>query len=198
MCYGDLTVLNRIEGPGLAGARALASCAGQYLCVARAGLAGLAVVDVTDPATAEPKAWAWTAGLGWDLAVIGTRAYLAHGWLGLGVYDITNPLDPRWVDQVWPCGRVVALASLGQLLAVGTAQGDVILYAWLRFEGGKLWVAGKHWNWAQVCDVSDQAAPSKVADLSGESVQWARRWWLGRYVVGFHGRRVQLEQVEAR
>jgi hypothetical protein len=91
--------------PELLVAQATAACGG-YLCVARLGLEGLKVVDLSDPASPTVKGSASTAGLGWDLATRGSRVYVAHGVLGVGVYDVSSQGHPTRVRTLWPGGVV--------------------------------------------------------------------------------------------
>ena len=211
---GDLTKLRSIDGCGLGAARGLAACGGQYLCVARMGLVGLVVVDVSDPATMELAGGTWTLGPGWDLATDGTNAYVAHGWFGLGIYDITNPTHPSWKNQIWPSGKIVAVTRRADILAVGSKQGRITLYrigpggldeigriqahrglAWLRFEGNRLWAAGQRWDWARLYDVADPGQPTLLAQVQADAVQWARRWMLGNHVLTFEGHKVRLDEI---
>ncbi|MDY0005157.1 MAG: hypothetical protein RBU30_27910, partial [Polyangia bacterium] len=74
-------------GPGMVAAQAVTTC-GSYHCVARLGSEGLKVLDLSDPASPEVKGGALTPGLGWDVAASGARVFVAHGVLGVGIYEL--------------------------------------------------------------------------------------------------------------
>lgn len=113
----------------MAGLTGLESC-GEYLCGSRLRPRGLAVYDLNAQEGVELMGQTLTFGVGWDLAILKNRAYVAHGILGVGVYDVSDPVAPAWRDQVlWTGGRVTTVAARRNLVAAGRKDGTVILFS---------------------------------------------------------------------
>jgi hypothetical protein len=180
--------ISQINIPGYANN---VDAAGAYAYVA-AGLTGLQVVSVSNPATPQIVGSADTSGNANDVRVIGNRAYVADGPFGLTIFNLTNPATPTFLGAVdtpgeandvmvfgnrayiadGPSGLAIiniqnpaAPAILGQVDTPGTARGvDVYLGA-----DGKTYavVADDSPSPAlRVIDVSNPAAPVIVGNLT--------------------------------
>jgi hypothetical protein len=103
-------------GPGLTASRAVTPC-GPYLCLARLGLRGLKVLDVSDPASPQVKGSASPHGLGWDVAADGRKVFVAQGILGVGVYDLDGQGQPSLRQTLSPGGIVRSVAARKGVLA---------------------------------------------------------------------------------
>jgi hypothetical protein len=189
-----LARVGRIRGRGLNGATGVTPC-GAHLCVSRTGLKGLAVVDVSDPAQPRVKSRIFTAGLGWDVAARGARAYVAHGLGGVGIYDVSDPASPVQVGSICTGGAVRSVSTRGSLLAVAKVGGQVQLYELqggptlvstlsargplikLRLRGDRLWTLRKPGHKAEIFDIADPAAPSRL----GRIQHVAREEFFARY-----------------
>ena len=99
------------------------------------GLAGLAVVDVTDPGGATLLGRVETGGQARGVALAGDFAYVAAGSAGLVVVDISNPADPRVVGRAPTPGSAIRVD----------------------YSAGRVYVAA--WNDARAYDVSEPTAP---------------------------------------
>jgi hypothetical protein len=76
-------------------ARGVAPLGERHLVVAD-GIAGITVVDVSDAARPRTVVRAREAeGSANRVAVLGSRAYVAHDYAGVAVYDLSNPSGPR-------------------------------------------------------------------------------------------------------
>ncbi len=60
----------------------------------------------------------------YDVAISGTRAYLAHGVRGLVVWDVSTPAQPREISRHQFNGSVHMLHLDGKQLYAGTSHGD--------------------------------------------------------------------------
>ena len=96
------------------------------------------VLDLSDPAAPKIVGTLPAPDYVWDIAVLGSRAYLAEGW-GLSILDISDPTSPTLVGHVAIPGPVWSISVNG-------------VYACVTTEG-----AG-----SSVVDISDPASPSVV------------------------------------
>lgn len=86
---------------------------GHYAYVA-AGLTGLQIVDVADPAAPVLVGSADTPGTATKVRVEGDLAFVADFFSGLAVLDVSNPAAPRLLSEVKGVGeRAVGLAVAG-------------------------------------------------------------------------------------
>jgi hypothetical protein len=181
-----------------------------YLYASRLRVAGLAVFDVSAPSAPAVIAQTPTLGVGWDVALSKDRGYVAHGIFGIGIYDISNPRQPQWESAIlWIGGRTVAVAANRDLLAVGRAEGRVILYdisgepkrlgqidakgrlSRLAFRNGRLWVLGKRSNWVEIFDVTDPAAPTETGEVTAGGTEQFHSRLSGSWAYTFQGREVR-------
>jgi hypothetical protein len=103
------------------------------------GLAGLAIVDVTDPAAPSLVGRAAIDGQARGLAVDGDHAYVAAGSAGLVVVDVSDRRAPKVKGAARVSGSAIRVD----------------------YSGGLAFVAA--WNDARVYDVSNPAAPRSSA-----------------------------------
>ncbi|MDY0002828.1 MAG: hypothetical protein RBU30_16135 [Polyangia bacterium] len=196
-----------LGGWRVSGASGLEPC-GPDLCVSRTGLEGLVIVSLSDPSSPKVLGGAFTLGLGWDVAVWGTRAYVAHGTLGVGVYDISAPRSPRCLGSLAAGGVVVSVATRGSLLAVGKVGGDVELYELqggpirlstlsakgplekLRFRGPRLWALRNPGKMAEIFDLSRPEAPARLGEIAEEPREEFTARYLGPWRFTLDGNRV--------
>jgi hypothetical protein len=144
---GDLLVLkitDRID-PYLAGSQALGQAtrtaiAGDYAFVAN-GLAGLGVMDVTDPTNPVVVGTLDTPGSANALAVAGDCAYIADGDSGFYVADITDPLGATYLGDCAIAGTAWDVALAGNHAYVATDDAGL-----------------------QVIDIADPSAPVAVGE----------------------------------
>jgi hypothetical protein len=134
------------------------------LAYAADGIAGLRIVDVSDPAAPVEVGAYDTPGYAEGVAVAGQYAYVADGHYGLRIVDVSNPADPAEVAYAYPLNYVFDVAWDGQ-------------YAYLAAAGAGLLVV----------DVSDPARPTEVGtydtpgyaygvDVVGDTVYVADGW----------------------
>jgi len=181
-----------------------------YLFGSRLGLHGLVAYDISEPTQITKVGDAVTVGVGWDIALSADRAYIASGILGVGIYDISNPMDPKWSDSIfWIGGRSISVAARKNLLAVGRADGLVVLYdisgepervgeiqakgrlSRVEWRNGRLWVLGKWSNWVEIYDVTDPSSITKVGEINGSPGKYFRARFLGPRSISFEGREVR-------
>jgi hypothetical protein len=198
--------------PELLLAQAATGCGG-FLCVARLGLQGLAIVDLTNPAQPEVKGGSGTVGPGWDVAARGQRAYVAHGALGIGVYEVDGQGRPVRARTVRPGGVVRTVAVHGDVLAAAQMSGQVKLYRVgsdeelvgtipaagpvdrVRFVGGKLWVLRKNGQGVEVYSVVDPAAPVRLGSIETGAREAYREVWRGARRYTYQGHEVIVDEV---
>lgn len=196
-------------GSGLAAARSVTGC-GSFICVSRLGLFGLKVLDLSDPSAPQMVGSQVTFGLGWDIASKGSRVYVAHGLLGVGVYDIDRTGAPSYHDTLWPGGIIRSVALRNGLLAVARKGGLVKLYdvtgapllvgsfqaqgnvSRVRFVAGQLWVLSKQGDRVEVWALPDPAAPELMGEFDQASAALFRARWVGTQVLTFDGPRLQV------
>ena len=135
---GEPVVLGIADTPGAA--RAVAISGGLACCAC--GSAGLAVVDIQDPAGPVVLGTLDTPGYSYDVFVAGSVAYLADGTGGLAIIDISDPGAPTLLGTYDAnCYGVHVVGSTAYL-----ASG---------FGGG-----------LRVVDVADPAAPTLLGQYS--------------------------------
>jgi hypothetical protein len=213
--HGGLQAAVSVHGGDMAGLTALEDC-GSRLCGSRLRPRGLAVYEPDGQSGVTLVGQSVTSGLGWDLAVKGTRAYVAHGIFGVGVYDIRNPVSPEWIDAImWTGGRVVTVAARKELLAVGRKDGHVLLYdiaaggveqvgelnasgriSRLDFRAGYLWVLGHRETAVEVFDLEDPANPVREGSFSAGAAEHFQARTLGARAITFSGRDVEAYRFE--
>jgi hypothetical protein len=103
------------------------------------GDAGLAIIDVSNPADPQRVGGYDTGGYAMGVAVSGNYAYVADGAAGLQVIDVSNPANPQLVGGYDTSGEAEDVAVSGS-------------YAYVADRGAGL----------QVIDVSDPANPQRV------------------------------------
>jgi hypothetical protein len=99
------------------------------------GAGGLAVVDVSNPASPSVVGQVDTGGAAQSVVVEGTTAFVGAGSAGLVVVDVSTPTDPR-------------------VIATADTPGSALQVA---IDNGHAYVAD--WNDIRVFDVSDPSAP---------------------------------------
>jgi hypothetical protein len=99
------------------------------------GLAGLAILDVADPAKPKLLGRVMTGGQARGLALDRNIAYVAAGSAGLVVVDISKPAEPRVIGRAETPGSAIRVD----------------------FDAGRVYVAA--WNDARVYDVAVPAKP---------------------------------------
>lgn len=114
------------------------------------GLAGLAILDVADPASPRLLGRVATGGQARGLALDGRFAYVAAGSAGLVVVDVSTPAAPRVIGRAPTPGSAIRVD----------------------YSGGRAYVAA--WNDARVYDVTVPARPRFIGavrttkDLGGD------------------------------
>ncbi|MGK0292863.1 MAG: reprolysin-like metallopeptidase [Pseudomonadales bacterium] len=149
---GELSVLapSLLSSTDTSGSATKVTVIGNYAYVADYG-SGLAIIDVSDPASPGTPAYINTTGDASGIAVRGNYAYVADGPSGLHIIDVSDPSSP---------------SLLGTFDTDGYAS-DVTLSA----DGTKAYVAdglsGLH-----IINVSDSANPSSwgLFDTGGEAL----------------------------
>lgn len=127
--------------------------------------------------------------------------------MGVGLYDISDPSNPSWIDQLRPHGRILSVAVRNDLLAAAAQDGTVYLYdisdpaaplltgeisardrvSRVAFRSGLLWILGLNINRAEVFDVTDPSSPAKLGEIDiGASDHFHARM-LGTTLYTFHG-----------
>ncbi|MHB1034193.1 MAG: Ig-like domain-containing protein [Pirellulales bacterium] len=108
--------------------------------------AGLAILDISDPARPVPVGGYDTMGSASDVAVVGTRAYVADAGGGLEIIDVADPAAPVRLGGYSTSGSAVGVTVVGSLAYVAA------------------YTAG-----LQIIDVTDPAAPTRLGgyDTSG-------------------------------
>lgn len=134
--------------------------AGQYAYLASG--AGVVVLDLASPANLPRVGSLDTPGYARDVAISGTRAYVADGTAGMQILDMTDPRQPVWLGNY-------AMANLAELAA---ANGN---YAYVV----ETWpIAGPSYGCAlHVVDVSAPASPTTVG-VYQTSGYFPRGWWV--------------------
>jgi hypothetical protein len=88
---------------------------------------GLRVLDVTgNPVVVAQR---WTLGAARAVAKQGDRLYVAAGLFGIHVYDVSNPLDPRWIDNLFLADVVEDVSIGGDILAASALLSGVVAVA---------------------------------------------------------------------
>jgi hypothetical protein len=201
-------------GPGLTAAQAVTPC-GAYLCVARLGLQGLKVLDLTVPAQPQVKGSTLTLGFGWDVAASGSQVYLAHGILGVGVYTLDGLGQPTYRQTLWAGGVVRSVAVRQGVLAAARQGGGVKLFRLgetiqaagtiqapglidrVRFVGGRLWVLSKQGSRVDIYSVDDPDAPALLGSFTEDAAETFRSQWLGARVYTYRGHWLEAKHVTA-
>ncbi len=207
--HRSLTIQGQL---GLHPITSLVACGG-YLCVSKLGLHGLTVLGLSDPASPRVLGSSFSPGLGWDVAASGQRAFVAHGVLGVGIYDVSTQGQPAHKQTIWTGGLVRTVAVQQNLLVAGCRQGGITLYdtsavpvqvgsiqaqgqiSRVRFVAGQLWVLDKHESWVEIWDVSTPSAPVRLGSFSAEAAWHFRALFLGASVLSFDGKKVQRHDL---
>jgi hypothetical protein len=204
--------LGTLTGRGVAGARGLSTCGG-FLCLSRLGMRGLVVLDLSDPAHPAVRSRAFTAGLGWDVAAHGRRVYIAHGILGVGVYRLSGRGALTYQGSVIPGGLVRSVAASRDLVAAARRGGTIHLYrragglspagqvqatgkvSRVRLVDSQLWVLSKKRDRLEIFDVTNPAAPTRLAALTAGAAEVFRRRLGGPYAFTFSGHLLRVQRV---
>ncbi|MDY0005072.1 MAG: kelch repeat-containing protein, partial [Polyangia bacterium] len=183
----SLEAMGSIHPPALLATRGLARC-GDFLCVAHLHPRGLAVVDARTPTAPQLVGSAFTYGLGWDLATLGSRVFVAEGARGVGEYFVGPAGDPSFVRRFEPGGLVTSLALRWPILAVAS-QTRVTLYdlseeprqagvvpalgpiSAAAYVGRHLWLLGAGGTKVEVWSVADPAAPVLLGEITEDAAQ---------------------------
>ena len=72
--------------------------------------------------TGEPVAWIGTEGTALDIAMSGNTAYIADGLAGISIFDVADPMIPRFKDRLPLPGNTTHVSAVDDLLFVG---GDI-------------------------------------------------------------------------
>jgi len=210
-----LDELGWIVRPGLFGTRVGAPCRG-YLCVARPGPLGFKVVDVSRP---EHASVVGRASLGRraprDLAVSGTRAFVALGRGGVRIVDLQHPRHPVLSATLAPGGKVISVAATDRLLATGRQDGSVALYelssgspvlvgtlqagfrlSRVRFVANQLWVLENNARSAEAWRITDPAAPVRVGAFADHAAALTTGLWHGRRLFALRGHLLWVWRAE--
>jgi len=205
--------LGTLTGRGVAGGRGLSACGG-FLCLSRLGMRGLVVLDLSDPAHPAVRSRAFTAGLGWDVAARGRRVYVAHGILGVGVYRLSERGALTYQGSVIPGGLVRSVAAIRDLVAAARRGGTIHLYrragglspagqvqatgkvSRVRLVGGQLWVLSKKRDRLEIFDVTNPAAPTRLAALTAGAAEVFRRRLGGPFAFTFSGHLLRVQRAE--
>ena len=86
------------------------------------GASGLAIIDISNPASPGTPVYRDTNGSGRGVVVRGNYAYLADGPAGLAIIDISNPAIPGAPVYKDTEGSALGLAVTGNYAYVGDAQ----------------------------------------------------------------------------
>jgi hypothetical protein len=115
------------DGLGTSGRASEVVLPGNYAYVANE-IAGLQVIDVSDPANPQRMGGYDTSGESYGVAVAGNYAYVADGTAGLQVIDVSDPANPKRVGGYNTSGsaREVALSGNYAYAADGYAGLQVI------------------------------------------------------------------------
>ncbi len=204
----SLGMHSEARGPGYTAMTGI-SLNGNKAFVSRLGLHGLVVFDVRTPASPLELGRTFTFGASWDVAAYGDRVYVAHGILGIGVYDVSDPQNPVWIRQIWPGGRIETVSIHRGLLGAGRKNGRVYLYdirggehepvgevnaGWaldrVEFKDGRLWVLRNNGNAAAVFEQNPEREWVKVGEVTNEAIRHlfgrtsgARGYTIGRNTV---------------
>jgi hypothetical protein len=200
-------------GPEMVAAQAVSTC-GSYHCVARLGPQGLKVLDLSDPASPEVKGGALTLGLGWDVAASGARVFVAHGVLGVGIYELGPGGQVFWQQTLFGGGIVKSVAARGKVLAAARQDGKIQLYRLgegvtaaaslrapgpierVRFVGGLLWVLSKKHDRVDVYLVEDADTPTHLGSFTRDAALAFRRVWRGPRAYSFSGPTLEVRRAE--
>ena len=82
----------------------------------------LAIVDISDPADPFQSATFDAAGVPFDVVVNGTTAYVAEGYYGVEILDVSQPDNPQLLgsfELMDNSGQIRGVALSGQTLVVG-------------------------------------------------------------------------------
>jgi hypothetical protein len=189
---------------GLVGAVAAATC-GRHLCVVRPGPYGFKVVNVDQPQDVSIAGQAYIGAGARDIAVWGSRAYVARGNAGVRLVDVSNPSQPVAAGEIAAAGKAVSVAVRDDLLAVAYKSGVVKLFdvkdaptevgtlqasfqlSKVRFVAGQVWLLDKHGNTAEAWRIDDPAAPVPVGTFSGHAALLMTGRWRGTRLYAVDG-----------
>jgi hypothetical protein len=178
------------------------------------GLYGLEVIDISDPENMSITGKTLTAGLGWDVAASGNKAYVAHGIFGVGVYDLSQPHAPAWQEQIHPPGRIVGVAANRSILVAARKNGTIYLYdiadgaqllgeinargrlSRVAFVAGHLWVLGQKGDWVDVFDLSDPGSPVELGGFTQNAAAHFRARFKGMHAFSFDRKKVRVYGFE--
>ena len=130
------------------------------LYVADMALPGLAIYDISDPTSPTFKGCAKTNDEAWDVAVVGTYAYVAGKTDGLCIFDISDPTSPEMVGHCVVTDLSLYGGRNSQSRGVKVSRG----YAFV----------GDAWGGLTVIDVHDPTDPIKVANIGDPDMEGHR------------------------
>lgn len=104
---------------------------GQYACVAESANGGVEVIDVTDPSHPQHAGWKPAPDFSYqaiDLAIVGSRVYVANNEAGLQILDLSQPHQPVGLGTLDTSGTTFGVAlDNNRLYAADGNDGLVIL-----------------------------------------------------------------------
>ncbi len=123
------------------------------------------ILDVSNPSSAGFKGMMQTPGQALSVAVSGSYAYVADGYKGLRIMDVSDPSSPKEVGFIQPTD------------CVGVAVNGSLLYYLSK------------WSYVRIIDVSDLKTPKELGDYySGENRYYRDIVFAGNvlYTLSFH------------
>ncbi|MBI2874344.1 MAG: right-handed parallel beta-helix repeat-containing protein [Firmicutes bacterium] len=182
------------------------------ISVVATGGAGIAVVDISNPASPAVLGRYDTPGYAEAVALAGRYAYVADGPSGVKVVDISNPAKPvpvggssgsRYVFDVAVEGRYAYLAAAGGGMLVvemtdparpqEVAAYDTPGYAYGLSISGKTAYVADGWGGLRILDIADPLLPRETGSLDlpgwafdiavGDTWAYAATGWAGLQVI---------------
>lgn len=80
------------------------------LLFAACGNSGMAIFDVTNPASPMLRSITNTSGVATDVVVNANIAFLSDSYNGTLIFDVTNPSSPSALSRISPQGQILGLA----------------------------------------------------------------------------------------
>lgn len=174
---GDIVVSEQDDNPGN-GQDVMTDGTYAYL----ANLDGLKTIKLADLSDSLVTGFDGSPGPALGVAVANDNAYIADGGVGLGVYDVSNPLNPMRVEWLGTDGQVVNIATRGDrgyvcddtggfyVISTTTHAPTVLGYTNTPGAATDVSLVGNHAYVAnsgglQIIDISDDANPTIVGSV---------------------------------
>jgi hypothetical protein len=182
--------------PALVGSQAGAWC-GSHLCVVRPGPLGFMVVEIDAAGQATVVGRTGLGVQAQDLAVWGSRAFVAMGTQGVSVVSVENPASPIVTGTIPVAGQVISVAVHEGVLAVGLRNGTVELHdvrqapvrvgtvtagfrlSKTRFVAGQLSVLDQSEKQVEVWRVTAPATPQRLGTFADRAEALMTGVWRG-------------------